>query len=676
MPRKATRKNTARRPQPKRETANDLREERLFRSLDLSNDGYIKRGDLAVALEDSGIRVSDARLNQSMASLSAWESEVSDRAKSQAQGIPQPAFSSAIRRNILLIERALQGNLVIPDFQRFCDDLRTLYDEAKSDRRGAPADYIPQLQLEAPAVDQFGVSVCTIDGQRFSVGDTDEFFTVQSTCKPINYCLAVEEHGEEEVHRYVGREPSGGSFNELTLNTRNRPHNPLVNAGAIMCCSLIGLNQRRARLHESESDLRGWAGCRFDNVIDSWRALAGGVSPRFSNSVYLSERETADRNFALGYFMREKGAFPADADLLDVLELYFQCCSIEVTTEIMSVVAATLANGGVCPVTGERVFQTKTVQNCLSLMYSCGMYDFSGEFAFSIGLPAKSGVAGALMLVVPNVMGVCTWSPRLDEIGNSVRGVRFCQRLVSQFNFHNYDILAGHRGKRDPRINAVQAESNQVNGLIWASSKGDISAVQRQLTLGADLNVADYDRRTPLHLAAAEGQEAMVRFFVEHARATATKTNLDPVDRWGGTPLDDAYDHGHEGVIAILEGAGAARGRTRAVSEAVGTPTGNAAPQTDPDRIVEMIWAASMGDLRAILRLVARGVPADCADYDFRTPLHLAAAEGHMEILEYFIAHGINLTPRDRWGNTPLQDAVRHGQTVAVERLKAHGVEG
>jgi glutaminase len=114
-----------------------------------------------------------------------------------------------------------------------------------------------------------------------------------------------------------------------------------------------------------------------------WQAACGGEKPRFSNSVYLSERQTADRNFALGYFMREKGAFPDDVDLHDVLDFYFQCCSIELDTEMMSVVAATLANGGVCPVSGERVFRADTVQQCLSLMSSCGMYDFSGEFAFT-----------------------------------------------------------------------------------------------------------------------------------------------------------------------------------------------------------------------------------------------------------------------------------------------------
>ena len=126
------------------------------------------------------------------------------------------------------------------------------------------------------------------------------------------------------------------------------------------------------------------------------------------------------------------------------------------TAETMSVIAATLANGGVCPLTGVRVFEPATVQKCLSLMYSCGMYDFSGEWAFRVGPPAKSGVSGVIMIVVPNVMGVVCWSPRLDENGNSVRGIDFSKRLVDTFNFHNYDHMVGGSGKRDPRLQRDQ----------------------------------------------------------------------------------------------------------------------------------------------------------------------------------------------------------------------------
>ena len=260
--------------------------------------------------------------------------------------------------------------------------------------------------------------------------------------------------------------------------------------------------------------------------------------------------------------MRENGAFPERIDLEDVLDFYFQCCSVELNVETMSVVAATLANGGICPLSGERIFQPETVQHCLSLMSSCGMYDFSGEFAFTIGLPAKSGVSGALMIVVPNIMGICTWSPRIDEVGNSARGIDFCQRLIKTFNFHNYDVVAGVSGKKDPRLSRIQQKSKQVNELIWAASKGDLGALQQQVVLGADLNVADYDLRTALHLAAAEGQEHIVQFFIDQKRDRDEGIELSPRDRWGGTPLNDAYLRGHSTIIKMLEEHGGDRADT------------------------------------------------------------------------------------------------------------------
>ena len=147
----------------------------------------------------------------------------------------------------------------------------------------------------------------------------------------------------------------------------------------------------------------------------------------FNNSVFLSERSTADRNFSMRYFMKEQNCFPTGADLHETLDLYFQSCSMEINTETLSVMGATLANGGVCPTTGEKVLNSSDVRDVLSLMYSCGMYNYSGEFAFQVGLPAKSGVSGAILLVIPNVMCVALWSPPLDSLGNSVRGIQFCQ---------------------------------------------------------------------------------------------------------------------------------------------------------------------------------------------------------------------------------------------------------
>lgn len=325
---------------------------------------------------------------------------------------------------------------IIKDFEGFGRELTEIFEGVRAQKDGAIATYIPQLARVNP--DGYGAAACTIDGMRWSAGEATTEFTAQSTMKPVNYCIAVEELGIEKVHETVGREPSGRGFNFLTLNHENRPHNPMINAGAIATCSLI---KQCSSIAE-----------RFDHVNEQWRRLAGGAKPGFSNAVYLSEKEKGDRNYALGYFMKEKKVFPEGNDLIATLEFYFQCCSIETTCERTAAIAATLANGGVCPLTKERILRFDTVRACLSLMYSCGMYDFSGEFAFTVGLPAKSGVSGGLMVVVPNVLGLCIWSPRLDALGNSVRGLAFCDELIARYNFHNYDdIVNSLETKRDPR---------------------------------------------------------------------------------------------------------------------------------------------------------------------------------------------------------------------------------
>jgi glutaminase len=652
----------------------DARERRLFRSLDTDNDRRVRRSELTRMLAEAGLSASDARLRESMTALDAYVRAIEeDREPLPEPEIPEDGFCRAIRSNILLIERALQGSMVIPDFASFCREIDRLYAASRGNRDGSPADYIPQLDLDEPEVDQFGLALCTVDGQRHAVGEADVFFPVESACKPINYCLALEEHGPDVVHRHIGHEPSGASFNELALDGSGRPHNPMINAGAIMSSALVGLRDAR-RLRRQGGDgmgARGTAGVRFDYVMERWQALCGGDKPRFSTEVYLSERETADRNFALAYYMRENKAFPPDVDLHDVLDFYFQSCAIELTAEMASVVAATLANGGICPISGERVFATETVQRCLSMMSSSGMYDFSGEFAFSIGLPAKSGVSGIIMVVVPNVMGFCTWSPRLDSHGNSVRGLDFCHRLIETFNFHSYDILTGTSDKSDPRVSRLELKARTVNELIWAASKGDLGAFQDHILKGADPGCVDYDLRTPLHLAAAENQIAVVRFFIERARAGDPDgaIDLNPRDRWGGTPLDDAYLHGCDDVIALLEAAGGVRG-TSGPGEAGQTAPAFNGTKGESRQTAELIWAASQGNLVAVRRLVAQGVPLALADYDLRTPLHLAAAEGRAEVVEYFVTNGVDPAPRDRWGNTPLDEAVRHGHDDVAEALR------
>ncbi|XP_051913082.1 glutaminase kidney isoform, mitochondrial-like isoform X2 [Hippocampus zosterae] len=344
-------------------------------------------------------------------------------------------FRRCVGNNIMLLTKAFRKMFIIPDFQAFTQKIKVIYDSAQQQDGGQVADYIPQLAKFSS--DIWGVSLCTVDGQRHSMGDTKVPFCLQSCVKPLEYAIAVHELGSEHVHQFVGKEPSGFRFNNLSLNEEDKPHNPMVNAGAIVISSLIKPDSKKAE--------------RFDYVMEFLKRTAGAEYVGFSNATFQSERETGDRNYAIGYYLKEKKCFPKNVDMSDALDFYFQLCAIEMTCESGSVMAATLANGGICPITGERVLSTEAVRNTLSLMHSCGMYDFSGQFAFHVGLPAKSGVSGAVLLVVPNVMGMVCWSPSLDRLGNSVRGIHFCQELVSHFNFHNYDNLRHFTKKHDPR---------------------------------------------------------------------------------------------------------------------------------------------------------------------------------------------------------------------------------
>ncbi|XP_061089701.1 glutaminase kidney isoform, mitochondrial isoform X5 [Conger conger] len=382
------------------------------------------------ALKATGLRTGDPRLRECMEML-----KITLKTTTDGVMLDRHLFKKCVQSNIVLLTQAFRKKFVVPDFLSFASHIDDLYHSAKKLSGGQVADYIPQLAKFSP--DLWAVSLCTVDGQRHTVGDTKVPFCLQSCVKPLKYAIAVHDHGTEYVHRFIGKEPSGLRFNKLFLNDDDKPHNPMVNAGAIVCTSLIKQGASNAE--------------KFDYVMNFLNKMAGNEYVGFSNATFQSERESGDRNFAIGYYLKEKKCFPEGTDMTSILDFYFQLCSIEVTCESASVMAATLANGGFCPITGERVLSPESVRNTLSLMHSCGMYDFSGQFAFHVGLPAKSGVAGGILLVVPNVMGIMCWSPPLDKLGNSVRGIQFCTDLVSLCNFHNYDNLRHFAKKLDPR---------------------------------------------------------------------------------------------------------------------------------------------------------------------------------------------------------------------------------
>jgi glutaminase len=406
-------------------------------------------------------------------------------------------------------------DLAIPQFENFTFEVDQIYYKVKRITTGQLTKQIPQLGKVNP--DLFGYSVCSINGQRYSKGDSEEHFTVQGAGNPIIYAIALEMYGLEGVHKLVDKEPSGQSYNAITFTDNDLPYNPMINAGAIALCSLV----------EKEND----PSVKFESVLKWWKELAGGFKPGFDNSVYLSERINSDQNYALARLMKAKGILKESDNIVDILEFYFQCCSIEMDCNKLSIVAATLANGGVCPLTNKRIFDTKTTRSVLSLMYSCGMYEESGQFSFNVGLPAKSGISGCTMIIVPGVCGFAVYSPKLDEYSNSTRGIAFANELAKKFPFHNFDV--------SDVLDAKKKRSEQIVQFFYACFENDIMIVRKMIRLGMDINLADYDGRTAMHIACSEGNYETVQLLLQHRASFALK------DRWGKTALDNAVEGGY-----------------------------------------------------------------------------------------------------------------------------------
>jgi glutaminase len=295
--------------------------------------------------------------------------------------------------------------------------LRHLHAEISTITEGDVAGYIPELARVDPEL--FGISVATVDGRVFEVGDVDHEFTIQSVSKPMVYGLALEQHGQEAVLARIGVEPSGDAFNSITFDDhRNRPYNPMVNAGAIATTALVqGMNPSEKKRLVRET-LNRYAG----------RELG------IDQAALESERETGDRNRGIAYLMKSLGML--DEIVFDALDRYFEQCATLVTSRDLAFMAATLANDGVHPLTGEQVLADAYVRDVLSVMFTCGLYDASGRWAFDVGLPAKSGVGGGILAVVPGVAGIGVFSPRIDREGNSVRGVAVCQAMANDFGLH------------------------------------------------------------------------------------------------------------------------------------------------------------------------------------------------------------------------------------------------
>lgn len=286
---------------------------------------------------------------------------------------------------------------------------------------GDVATYIPELAKANPA--HFGICLATADGRVVRAGDWEHEFTIQSICKPFAFQMALEEFGRDDTLRHVGVEPSGDAFNSIELDPRTmRPFNPMINAGAIAVSSLIKKSPTEAGIREFVEKME----------------VAAGRKLRIDQDVLASEAATGNRNRAIAYLMLNFGIIDAEVD--HTLHQYFSQCSLLVNCQDLAMIAATMANMGSNPVTGKTVFDFRYIKDVLSVMFTCGLYDHAGEWAYRVGLPAKSGVSGGILAIVNRQLGIGVYSPKLDAKGNSVRGILACKDLANELGLHAFDF--------------------------------------------------------------------------------------------------------------------------------------------------------------------------------------------------------------------------------------------
>jgi glutaminase len=296
-----------------------------------------------------------------------------------------------------------------------------IYEKYRYVEDGKVATYILELGKANP--DHFGICLATASGRIFRAGDYDKEFTIQSMCKPFAFQMALEQCGVAEVVKRVGVEPSGDAFNSIELDPKtSRPYNPMINAGAIAVSSLI----KREPVQEG---IEAFVGRMSD---------AAGRQLRIDYDVMRSETLTGNRNRAIAYLMRNFEII--DEYLHESLQQYFAQCSVLVTCEDMAMMAATVANMGRNPITDKQVFDFQYLKYMLTVMFTCGLYDYAGGWAYEVGLPAKSGVAGGIFGVVNRQLGISVYSPKLDEQGNSVRGILACKELARHLGLHAFEF--------------------------------------------------------------------------------------------------------------------------------------------------------------------------------------------------------------------------------------------
>jgi len=368
------------------------------------------------------------------------------------------------------------------------DYLAAVHERHLANREGAPW-HPPGAgdELRLPDPDAFGICVATVDGHLYEAGDTRADFAIQSMSKPFTYGLALADRGIEAVDARIDVEPSGDAYNEISLDpVSGRPANPMVNAGAIAAAGLVAGDGVAERFERVRAEYSRWAG----------REL------RLDDQMLAAELPGAHRHRAIAHLLRGAGVIDEDPD--DPVGIYFRQCAIQVDCRDLALMAATLANGGADPRTGEQVREPVIAERMLSVMTTCGMYDGAGEWVAAVGLPAKSGVGGGVLAVLPGQIGIAVFSPRLDPHGNSVRGFAACRQISDDLELHFLHVTRARRS-------AVRASWD----LLARPSS-------RRRTPGEHAVLQEHGQRARVYELHGDllfaGAEAVVRELSDHAR--------------------------------------------------------------------------------------------------------------------------------------------------------------
>ncbi|MGE0830103.1 MAG: glutaminase A [Hyphomonadaceae bacterium] len=517
---------------------------------------------------------------------------------------------------------------------------------------GAVASYIPELAKANPA--HFAISVATLDGQVYAVGDSAQSFSIQSVSKPFVYGAALERWGRERVLKQVGVEPTGEAFNSIVLDdVNNRPFNPMVNAGAIAAAELIDGANPPARVRAMEALFARLAGRKLT----------------MDEAVYRSEKETGHRNRAIAYMMLNSGMLSRDPE--EILDLYFRQCSMLVTVKDLALMGATLANDGVNPVTQERALAADYVHDVLTVMNTCGMYNYAGQWSYDVGMPAKSGVSGSILAIIPGQAGVAIYSPPIDTNGNSVRGVAACKAMAADFRLH---IFRTHPNSRT--VIRREASGKAIR------SKRVRSHAERALLDAQGDTIAVIEVQDALYFASAE------RLLRRAARGTKQAAYLI-LDLQRVYSADDAASRlliqfsqamsegGRRLIFANLLADGPLAALRTELLQAL--PALSGAVFDSRDAALE--WCEN--DLIAGATPSTRGAALDLADLDIfngLTPAELALAAGAAKMVEFAKGDTIIKEGEDAdsvfivaQGTASVRIATREGQGGRSIRLGAMG---